>query len=193
MTTNLVALGAVTVAGYRLQTGDHTSDGVAVTGALVEAEDMLVEELRRHLALESREDTFHIYPDGRIYPDAWPIVSNTGNLVIEGRALLGATADVTTFVGYFPDCPPNRATVTWTGGYDDGTNSQRLPVTLRHAIYDLARALVTDASPIPVGALSASVGDASVTFGPGGSGSGDIDALVPDLTDRVRRYRNRIV
>lgn len=185
----LYALDAVTVAGYRLWTGDQATDAAAVSGSLVEAERMLEEDLRRHLALEERTDDFVIYPDGRIYPDAWPITDAA--LTIEGRALLGATPDVTTFVGYFPD-RPTRATVTWTGGYDDGTASAPLPVALAHGIYDLARALAADTTAVPVGATAVSVGDVSVTFG-SSSGSGDVDSLVPGLSNRLARFRNRWV
>ncbi len=180
---SLLSLGAVTVAGYRLHTGDLTTNATAVSGSLLEAEEILDDELRRHLALEERTDTFRIYSDGRVYPDAWPLIS--ASLQIEGRALLGATADVATFVGWWPDCPPDRATVTWTGGYDAAT----LPRTLRNALYDLARAVGSDPSPVPVGALSASVGDVSVTFAE--PSEGGLDALVSGLGNRVRRYRNR--
>lgn len=188
--TTLYALGAVTVDGYRVHTGDRTTAGTVVTGALVDAEEMLVDELRRDLALAERTASCPIYPDGRVYPPAWPITAST--LEIDGRALLGATADTGVFVGYLPDRPA-RVTVTWTGGFDDGTNSTRLPVTLRRALYDLAKALCDDAAPVPVGATSVSVGDVSVTYGQAGGGAGDVDALVPGLSTRIRKYRNRRV
>jgi hypothetical protein len=185
---SLLSLGAVTVAGYRLHTGDQTNAS-AVSGRLLEAEDLLDEELRRHLALAERTETFKMYPDGRVYPDAYPIVSS--DLTIDGRALRGATttSDVATFVAYWPDyCPPATAEVTWTGGYDADT----LPVTLRHALYELAAALAAPRPvAVPVGATSASVGDVSVSFADG-SDTG-IDAFVPGLSDRVCRYRNRWV
>lgn len=181
---SLASLGAVTVAGYRLHTGDLETNASAVSGSLLEAEEILDDELRRSLALEERTDTFKLYPDGRVYPDAWPLVS--ADLQIEGRALLGGTPDVTVFIGYFPGPAPPRATVTWTGGYDATT----LPRTLRNAVYDLAEAVGSDPSPVPVGALSASVGDVSVTFA---EPTGGLDGLVPGLSDAVRKYRNRWV
>jgi hypothetical protein len=186
--STLYSLGALTLDGYRMHTGDQTSTPATVSGALVEAEQVLEDELRRKLPLQSRTDTFAIGSDGRIYPDAWPITAATG-LTIDGRALLGATPDVTTFVGYFPD-RPTRATVTWTGGFDDGTLS-RLPVVLRHALYDLARGLAQDAAPVPVGATAVSVGDVSISYS--AATEGGLDALVPGLSARVRRYRNRFV
>jgi len=181
----LYALGATTIAGYRLRTGDVTADDVAVSGALVDAERSLEETLRRRLASESRTDAFTIQADGRIYPDAWPIT--TADLTIYGRALLGGTPDLEEWVGWTGStCYPHKATVTWTGGFDDDT----LPITLRNAIYDLARARLTLVPSIP-GATSASVGDVSVTYAePGG---GDLDAAVPGLTARIAKYANRFV
>lgn len=185
----LYSLGAVTVDGYRVHTGDLTTAGTVVTGALVEAEELLDEALRRHLAWQERTDTLRIHPDGRVYPPAWPITD--ADLTIDGRALLGAAADETPFVGTFSTLTVNTATITWTGGFDDGTNSTRLPATLRHAVYDLAKALAQDHQPIPVGATSVSVGDVSISYGSGSSG--DLDALVPGLWYRVKKYRNRFV
>ena len=183
---SLLSLGAITVAGYRLHTGDQTNAS-AVSGRLLEAEDLLDEELRRSLALEERTKAFKVYPDGRLYPDAYPITAS--DLTVDGRALRGATVDVATFVAYWPDtCPPANATVTWTGGYDAAT----LPVTLRHALYELAAALAAP-RPVaaPVGALAASVGDVSVTFAD--SSETGIDAFVPGLSERIGKYRNRWV
>jgi len=183
---SLLSLGAVTVSGYRLHTGDQ-SNASAVSGRLLEAEELLDEHLRRQLASEERTDTFPIYPDGRLYPDAYPITDS--DLTIDGRSLRGATADLATFLAYWPDdCAPRQATVTWTGGYTAAT----LPVTLRHALYELARALTAPAPvAVPVGATSASVGDVSVTFSE--STETGIDAWVPGLSERVKPYRNRWV
>lgn len=180
----LYSLGATTVAGYRLRTGDQDSAAGAVSASLVESEQLLEEELRRKLPLQSRTDAFPIYPDGRIYPDAWPITS--ADLTIEGRALLGATPDLTDFVAWLGETDCRRSgTVTWTGGFD----ASSLPMTLAHAVYDLARGLILDTPAIPVG-VSVSVGDVSVGASPGGTG---LDSYTPGITGRVNRYRNRFV
>lgn len=180
----LYSLGAVTVKAYRLHTADETNPDSIVTGALVEAEELLEDELRRKLASQERTGTFTIYSDGRIYPDAYPIT--TATLPIDGRALCGSTPDVTAFIGYFPNDPPNYATVTWTGGYTAGT----LPRSLENAVYDLAAGVMAE-SLVPVGAGSISVGDVSVSSVV--SGRGGIDAVVPNLSTRVRRYQNRFL
>lgn len=183
---SLLSLGAVTVAGYQVRTGDETSLASAVSAAIEDSESLLEEELRRLLPLAERTATFKVYPDGRLYPNAWPLTDS--ELTISGRALLGATLDVGQFVALLGvDCVPPRATVTWTGGYDATT----LPSTLEHAIYDLARFTLSGATPLPVGASSASVGDVSVSFST--PPSGDLDTMVPGLSDRVRKYRNRWV
>lgn len=179
---SLLSLGATTVADYRVHTGDTTTAASAVSAALLEAESLLEEELRRGLALEARTETLKVYPDGRVYPPAWPITA--ASLTIDGRSLLGATPDISTFTGLIDAPRPWRVATTWTGGFDAST----LPVTLEHAIYDLAQGLVAS-SPVPVGATSVSLGDASVSFAaPSGGG---VDAIVPGLSARVGRYANR--
>lgn len=180
----LLSLGATTVAGYRVHTGDQDSDDTAVTGALLEAESLVEEHLRRLLPLEPRTESLTINPDGRVYPPAWPIT--VASLVIDGRSLKGATPDSGPFIGYIDFEPPYRMSVTWTGGFD----ATSLPVTLREAIYDLAKPLVLDAQPVPVGAKSVQLGDASITYGDSVP-SGSIDALVPGLSARIGRYKNR--
>lgn len=181
---SLLALGAVTVADYRIHTGDTTTSASAVSAALIESEDLLDEELRRHLELAQRTDTFRIYCDGRIYPDAYPIT--VSDFTIDGRALRGATPDGGPFIGIWEHIDNPRATVTWTGGYTTST----LPRTLQHALYDLAHGL-TEEALVPVGATSVSLGDASVSYAAGSFGG--IDAIVPGLSRRVRRYQNRFV
>lgn len=190
MTATLYALGAVTVDKYRLYTGDYTTAGPVVTGSLVEAEGILSELLRRDLAYDERAETVRIHGDGRVYPKAWPI-RDAGGLTIEGRAVLGVTStlDLTGFVAFLGECEPASASLTYSGGFDDGTNSRALPFTLAHALYDLARALAVDAPAGLVGALSASVGDVSVSRGE--AGDGDAESLVPGISNRVRRYMNR--
>ncbi len=187
----LLDLDAITVAGYRLRTGDRTSDGESVSGSLVEAESILEEELRRELPLPLMERVESmIISDGRMYPKAYPIIECESN-TIDGRALLGGAPDLPTFLAYWPDYDSSitpRAEITYTGGFDADT----LPVTLAHAIYDMARALVADVSPVPVGATSVSVGDVSVSYG-SVSGAAGVDVLVPGLGARVARYKNRFV
>lgn len=184
----LYSLGAVTIRQYRLHTGDETNGDAECSGVLLEAESLINDELRRFLASDERTGTFSIYPDGRLYPNAYPITA--ADLMIEGRALVGGTPDGGPFVGVWEPSTSTRSTVTWTGGY----NADTLPLTLEHALYDLAAALLAPApilTGVPGGTTAASVGDVSVTVDP--RSGGGVDAYVPGLSDRVRRYQNRFV
>lgn len=185
---SLYSIGAVTVDRYRVYTGDDTTPGTTVSGALVEAERLLNEELRRELASEERTETLRIQPDGRVWPRAYPITA--APLTIDGRSLLGATPDLPTFVALIGvDVPyPVTAAITYTGGYTAAT----FPVTLEHAVYDLAHGLAVDTPAVLVGARSATVGDVSVTYGTSGD-VGPVDSVVPGLSARVGRYHNRFV
>lgn len=188
----LLDVGAVSVAAYRVRTDDNATPGTFVTGALAEAEELLEGELRRDLASEERTEALRIWEDGSIYPPAYPITSATA-LTIDGRRLVGATPDVETFVGLIDAwCDTTRrATVTWTGGFTGPAGAKPLPKVLEHAIYDIARGLVSSApAPVLVGATAASVGDVSVTYA---QPSGGLDALAPGLTARVGKYRNRLI
>ena len=188
MTTTLLSLGALTVAAYQVRTGDTTSAASSVSAALIEGEGIVEDELRRLLPLDSRDESMVIRAEGRMYPKAWPLVSCATN-TIDGRMLLGGVPDLEQFiimVGADSSITP-RATVTYTGGFDADT----LPPTLANAIYALAHVLVGAASPVPVGATAMSVGDVSVSFG--APVSGGLDAYVPGLSDRLRKYRNRWV
>lgn len=188
MTTSLLSLGAVTVAAYQVRTGDTTSAASSVSAALLEAESLISEDLRRDLPLDTRTESMIIRALGRLYPRAWPITACTSN-VIDGRTLLGGMPDMQQFVVMIgvPGYIKPRATVTYTGGFDAST----LPVALAHAIYDLAGAVLSrSAVSVPAGATSVSVGDVSISFASGDEG---LDTYVPGLIDRIGRYRNRFV
>lgn len=188
----LYALGAVTVHGYRVRTGDRDTDTLEVTGALVEAESLMEEELRRLLPLESRTEVMRIFRDGRVYPKAYPVTVST-TLTIDGRSLVYASPDSNPFLGLFlsierdPHIVP-RMTVVYTGGFDATT----FPITLRNALYDIARGLAAERVPVPVGARSISVGDVSVTFGSSDDTGSALDELAPGVWKRIRKYRNRL-
>jgi len=184
----LYALGAVTVAGYRVHTGDTTSEASAVSAALVEAEQLLEEELRRTLASEERTQRLRIRADGKVYPPAYPVTA-AGSYLIDGRAIVGASPDDFPTITIFARTPTPYATITYTGGFTADT----FPVTLRHALYDLANGIIS-AHLVPVmlvGATSASVGDVSASYGTGSPGG--IDVLRRGLSERVARYRNRFL
>lgn len=189
--STLFSLEATTVAGYRLATNDQTTASSAVSAALLEAESLLEDELRRHLPSQSRTKACKIWPDGRVYPDAWPVDSVVGLVLEDSRTVLGAVPDAGPFVGVIPrNYAPPTVTITWVGGFTAPDGLHPLPVTLAHAIYDLAKAVLA-AAPVPVGATSMSVGDVSVSYP--SPPQGTVDGYVPGLSDRVRKWANRYI
>lgn len=182
----LYDLGAVSVYAYRVYTGDNTTPGTVVTGALVEAEALLEEGLRRKLPATERAEAMRIYSDGRVYPKAYPIQTATG-YTIDGNSLVGATPDAFPFIGVFERIDVPRATVTYTGGFTAPSGGAPLPKTLEHALYDLTKALAQDAPALLVGVTSASVGDVSATRPTAGWGAAE--AFVPGISKRIGSYR----
>lgn len=184
----LLDLGAVTVAGYRVRTGDSDTEASAVTGALVDAERLIEDELRRNIPLEERAEKMRIRDHyGRMYPKAWPITLCTSNAIEGNRILLGGVPDLAQFTALISTQLPLYSTVTYTGGFDADT----LPIILRDAVYDLARGLIGDPAPVPIGATSVSVGDVSVALA--SPNSGPVDAYLPGLSKRIAQFKNRWV
>lgn len=152
----------VTVERYRLITGDETTAATAVTAALVEAQDLLSEDLGWDLEEDERTETLDVVA-GAVYPTAIPITAVAAGQTIDGYAIRGAAplgVDILVENSYDPDRP--RATVTYTGGWTDVT----VPASIRRAIAWAARGILTPASAeaVPDGATSVRLGDASVTF-----------------------------
>lgn len=185
----------VTTARYRDITNDNDSPSAVVENALADAQALLEEELRRPLEADTRTERCRIFPETRgatVYPAATPIasVSSPSGASVVGHAVLGGTAGPP----YFLTDPDGYATVTYIGGYDPTAvtgDDDLLPRTLERAIAWAARALTApDAfANVPSGATSATVGDVSLTWGPGGSpAQGEV------TFDRklVRRYRRRL-
>src|SRR4051794_38523669 len=83
-------MSLVTVATYRRVTLDTASSDTAVTGALVDAQALLEDDLGRQL--ESTERTERVYParDGRLYPIVTPITAVASGYTIDGATVHGA-------------------------------------------------------------------------------------------------------
>lgn len=187
----------VTIARYRDITGDETSASAVIEDALVDAQALLEEDLRRPLGTGTRTERCRIFAEARgaaVYPAATPIasVSSPSGTSIVGHAVLGGTP--LTGPPYFLTDPDGFATVTYVGGYDPTAvagDADYLPVTLQRAIAWAAKAIIDpDAfAPVPAGATSASVGDVSLTWGPGGSPAQGEVTFSPSL---VRRWRRRL-
>lgn len=184
----------VTVARYRVITGDETSGASAVSDAILDATAMLEEELGRPLEEAERIEAMRPAANGRLYPLATPIESVAGGYTIDGSTLFSGP-----FYGPYPDpiTGTSVVTVTYTGGYVERTANptaaNRLPVHVERDIAVAARRLLSTPvlSAVPSGATSVRLGDAAVTFGddnPDGGGEAQIGGWSA-MTLRLRRRR----
>lgn len=187
----------VTVSRYRDITGDDSSASADVEDGLVDAQALLEEELRRPLETDTRTERCRVFAEARgpaMYPSATPVtsVSDPSGATIVGHAVLGGT--FAEAPPYFLTDPDAFSSITYVGGYDPAAvtgDADYLPVTLQRAIAWAAKALIDPDSfaPVPAGATSASVGDVSLTWGPGGSPAQGEVRFSPRL---VRRWRRRL-
>ena len=164
-------MSLVTVARYRALTGDAAGTDPEITARIEDATDRLEERLDRPLRSAVRTES--VYPDqlGRAYPHAVPITVADG-YTIDGWSLIGAWPwpwfDIVTDSRVAP-------LITYTGGWVERsanlTATNRLPLCIEEDIAWAAYALghPEPAAVYPVGAVSVSLGDASVSFGPGGA------------------------
>lgn len=169
----------ITVADYRDLTGDLTTDDGAAEVAIVRAQKLLSEYLRRGITLEERTEPVQLV--GAIgYPRAVPVTNaGTYTIIDDYRIEIGELV-------YEWGQQVNHVRVTYTGGYDLDT----APETIKGAIAEMTRTIVsTTAMAIPGGASSVRLGDAAVTFSKGYSGG----PLTDDIKSRVAKYRWRNV
>jgi hypothetical protein len=185
-------MAVVTVARYRVITGDTSTDTAEVSARIEDATIMVEEELDRPLELAERTETIRLASDPYgwtgwlAYPRSTPIMSVPADSAyrIEDDVTLSGVQPATTPFWTWSESYRPHATITWTGGYTSST----LPKKLEAAICDLAHALLTPAA-VPVGATSIRVGDVAVTYS--GSSDSGLDVYVPGLWERIRRYRHR--
>lgn len=177
----------VPVSEYRRITTDQTSTDTVISGALVEAQGLVEEYLGRYLASTQRTETLPIDAWGRIYPRAVPItaVATTG-LTNRGHYLTGATGDeITSFLIDWPAHSSVYSTITYTGGFTEAalpkTIARRLCWEAYHIIH--ADRLIE----VPAGAVSVSIGDASVNFGP----RGRLGPLSDETMRAIKPWRKR--
>ena len=179
----------LTVARYRAITGDTATDAVSVSAAIEEAEELLADALGRELEEADRTETLWPTRDGYLWPSCVPIVSATGYR-IEGDGLVG------TFGPGWPD-ETGAVSVPYRGGWVERTANptaaNRLPAYIERDLAFAAYAL-KDPTPntYPAGATQVQLGDASVSFGPGGAprpGVDDVQWSRPTLRHRYRTTR----
>lgn len=168
----------VTVERYRVITGDTSTAASAASAAIEDATDMLAERLGRPGALkaEERTEAVRVGPTGLLRPLAVPVTVCAG-YTFDTAAVYGASPDSVSVIG-FADNLPRTVALTYTGGFVERTanptDPARLPEHMERDLALAARAIVSGVgdTAAPAGAVSVSLGDASVSYGPGGPPAG---------------------
>lgn len=160
----------ITVERYQAITGDTSTDDEIVQQAIDDATAELEEYLDRPLVEAERTETLRPDRRGRLWPRATPLVSAEG-YEIDGLALTGAAPFGS--IGS-PFDPATGVEVTYTGGW---ATADDLPICIQRDLAMVAYRFAHPAagmaalSEVPAGASSVRLGDAAVTFGPGGAGA----------------------
>jgi hypothetical protein len=167
-------MALVTVLAYQSITGDDTSAGSAVEEWIDRSVAKLEDALDRKI--ESGERTERMYPtrDGSLWPHAIPITVAPDGLRVDGNRLYGG---LFTFGTYDP-VTGHSSEFTYTGGWVERSANpsaaNRLPACIEEDIAIGAWVLghpqpLAVAAQIPAGATSVRLGDAAVSYGPGGA------------------------
>jgi hypothetical protein len=164
----------VTIATYTAITGDWDCEAAAASARLEEAVELLEDALDRKLEHGTHTELLRPDRDGYLWPRVVPITAATG-YTIDGDGIYGTIGPV------FGDIT-GRVSATYSGGFVERTANPNatnaLPKYIERDICFAALALkqvdpdrdgnVIVAATYPAGATSVRLGDAAVTFGPGG-------------------------
>lgn len=177
---------------YARYTGDRDTDADTVDEALDEATALLEERLGRVLSIGSRTERLQVSRaawsgDHVVYPACVPLQS-TDNGTIVGDAITGVSVDGGLFaVG-------DWATVTYLGGFTPDTLPRAIARDLSACAHQLiettapASAVETDAPP---GATAVKVGDLSISYATGETGSVATTATGFAWSQDTLRWRRR--
>lgn len=183
-------MSLVTIAVYRSVTGDTATASGTVQDWLDDTEQDLAEFLDRpldgdgvptiaHGTFTERLRIIAGHRGPQVFPRGTPI-TDPGDYTQHGNALTGATATG----GLIDVSDPAYATVTYSGGWTATT----LPRCIRNDICWAAREGIRHEAPVAAGAVSVSLGDASVSYGAQGGRRAAEDAR---WSRQTRRYRRR--
>lgn len=179
---------------YQTLSGDITTDALAVTTALADAQFMLEDYLNRSLEQMTRTELVRLHPDGRAYPLATPIISVSipVGAVVMDNAVMGLIPQINPLWDFLFE--PYRYSGVWdtTGPvssitYVGGFTPALLPRKLRQAIVDLARVGLQQFDPVTANVKSASVDGTSVTY----ATAPDRAGVTASILKEVRGYRRR--
>lgn len=167
----------VTVQTYRMTTGDNAGWDGAVSARLEEAQERLEDVLDRPLDSAVRSEVMIPYRDGSFSPRVTPITVADGWTIDGDRLILLYPNALGGALTWWPKLGP---TVTYTGGWVERTANpgatNRLPLCISDDLCWAAWRLLHPLDPVastayPPGAASVQLGDAAVSFGPGGAPS----------------------
>lgn len=183
----------VTVQDYRDFTGDNTTDEDTVSARIERVVGVVQDEVHRFLPLDDYTESLPLGTNFVVWPQGVPVDSVTspsGAAPVFGGYGIGGTSPEAwwdpTFGPFEVWVLDPYVSVTYRGGYSRAT----FPVGLRMIICDMVLAMATRNPAMTAAAVqSASVGDVSVTYTGGGTGSGAADGILPGVSDRLRRYR----
>lgn len=186
----------LTYARYVTLTGDTASASATIEEQIDVAEQEVERFLDRPLAEGLYTDSLVVYPSGRAYPKAVPLVSVpvTATYEIEDEVTLKSVAAAYDLIVDYPDvgwdgyaATSGRVALTYTGGW----TAQNVPLAVARAIalitYGLAHPQVSSAPP---GATSVKVGDVSVSYA-GGPPADPLDEVYPGASRLLAPYRWR--
>lgn len=171
---------------YRIITLDTTSADAAVTGALVDAQQLVEDYLDRKLTQALRTETMTYGPNGLVWPKAWPVIVAPAGMTIErSRRAIGGSSPGGLTDAFADSDEPEFVTLTYTGGYTSATLPRVIESRIAWSAYSMLHPSV--GASVPAGAKSVSVGDASITFDKASSGSA-VEISFIDLKPYRRRH-----
>lgn len=187
----------VTVARYQTLTGDTATAASAASAAIEDATAMLAETLGRPQALksESRTETMNVGRNGDLRPLAVPVTAVTGYDSFTTHTIYGASADATIPLGLLGTDVPSTVEITYTGGWLEriaaGSVPNALPAYMERDIAVAAYQILRPGTmlAVPAGVSSASVGDASVSYGASGAPGGGSSRI--SWSAETLRWRRR--
>ena len=174
-----------TVERYRDITVDTTSSDNAVTGALVDAQELVEEYLRRPLEEAERTESVRINRNGRVYPKVTPITAVDSDYEIVGHSVKGVSPGAGEVFEPYSEITPPVVELTYTGGW----TTETLPKTIEKEIVRTAYALLHPSPGLVRGAKSVSVGDVSISYD---KSTVNMDDLDDTSRRRLKRYRYRL-
>lgn len=193
----------VTEARYRVITLDTTTEGVQVSAALVRAQGLVEDELRR--PIERAVDVTERLPvyrcaDHRLraMPRRYPVASvppGSSYAVESGASLIDVCDEA------WPTVTPDTASVTFTGGWLPADDidaptypDQVVPHRLENAVAMIAQGMICQnptGAALGGGVISqAQVGDVTVQYATPPA-VGGIEAYAPGITATITGYRYR--